>query len=226
MASYPVAATVCLVLMAVGVGVGLRQRRRQREPRLRRALGWFGIVAWIIVTGYQMLPEVYHGASAWPLHLCDIAALLGPIAFLMDWRLGRTLLYFWAFALTTQAFVTPELTAPPTSLHYWTFWLNHLVVVGLAVYDVAVGGYRPRWRDVWITTGITGIWAAAMLGLNLLTGWNYGYVGPGMPARGSILDYLGPWPQRLIWMTLLAIVAYLIVFLPWPIAARFQRAAR
>jgi uncharacterized membrane protein YwaF len=121
-------------------------------------------------------------------------------------------LYFWGIALTTQGFFTLVLTTGPDTMHYWLFWANHTIVVGLAVYEVAVLGYRPRLGDVGAAIGFTALWVAMVLPLNMHYGWNYGYLNEVRLGTQSLLDGLGDWPLRLVWMELLVIAGFVVVW--------------
>ncbi|MEW5918937.1 MAG: TIGR02206 family membrane protein, partial [Gemmatimonadota bacterium] len=91
------------------------------------------------------------------------------------------------------------------------------LIVGGASYIVVVRGYRPTWRDAWFAIAIAITWLAAVFTLNLITGYNYGYVGNAKPSQPSLIDYLGPWPQRVFVMALLGALAMLLLQVPWAI---------
>ncbi len=152
-----------------------------------------------------------------PLHFCDIAALIGPLALLEGNRrrrtLWRNLLFFWGFALTTQGLVTPTVDHGPTHPRFYLFWLNHGSVVGIALYDTVVRGYRPTWHDLGVALSVTYGYAAALIPLNLALGVNYGFTGPSTPSVSTVIDALGPWPLRLLWMALIVAAVFHAVWL-------------
>jgi uncharacterized membrane protein YwaF len=45
--------------------------------------------------------------------------------------------------------------------------------------------------------------------------WNYGFVGPSTPEQPTPVDSLGPYPRRLVWMSLLGCVVFVVLWLPW-----------
>lgn len=132
------------------------------------------------------------------------------------------MVYFWGLGLTTQGFFTPVLEAGPGQVEYWLFWSNHTIVVGLALYRVIVNGYRPGAADLLAAIGLTAVWMAVVLPINILFDLNYGYLGryPPNPNVTTLVEYLGPWPVRLVWMSLLVIVMFVLLWLPWGIARR------
>jgi uncharacterized membrane protein YwaF len=54
-----------------------------------------------------------------------------------------------------------------------------------------------------------------VLPVDLVTGWNYGFVGPSSPEVPSIVDFLGPWPQRLALIVAISAGAMFLLYLPW-----------
>lgn len=222
MVGYPVTVLVCALLVGGLVALGRWLKPRGLEPRLRYVVGGLTIAVWVVMNGWYLSPGQYDPGESWPLHICDLAAIIGPIGVMWRVRWMRGVLYFWGLALTTQGFITPVLNFGPGHMIYWLFWANHTIVVGLAVYDMIVGGYRPGPRDLGRTIGITAIWLVAVFTINYYTGWNYGYVGRGDPGAETIVQALGEWPLRVVWMALLALLAFVIVYVPWPIARKLK----
>lgn len=222
MLTYPVTVTICLLLMAGLALAGRWLKRRGGERTLRYVLAWGSLAAWIGYVGWNMLPARFSWENSLPLHLCDLASLVAPLALLLRWRLLRTLLYFWAFTYTTQAFITPRLWDGPDSFWFWLFWINHVQILGLAIYDVAVLGYRPRLVDVGVVTACSLVWMGIVMPLDYAYDWIYGFVGRHIPETGSVLDYLGDPPWRQVWMVLLSIAGFIVCWLPWPIVRMCQ----
>lgn len=175
---------------------------------------------------YWMLPGRFRWDLSLPCQLCDIAVLVAPFMFLTTWRWPRTMLYFWGIGLSTQAFITPTLEPSygMQTLGYWLFFGLHTAIVGSAVYDVIVRRYRPNWRDLLLALGITVGWFVSMFFLNQLLGdnANYGYVGPARPDRPTVVDALGPWPQRVLVMAAIGIALFICMWAVWPIGARLR----
>ncbi len=220
MLTYPVTVTICLVLMVALALVGRWLKRRGGERPLRLILAWGSLAAWAGYNLWNMQPSRFSWDNSLPLHLCDVASIVAPLALLLRWRPLRAMLYFWAFAFTTQAFITPRLDVGPDSFWYWLFWMNHVQILGLAIYDVAVLNYRPRLGDVGLAVAGTLVWMAVVLPLVIRFDWIYGFIGRRIPETGSILDWLGPWPMRLAWMALLAIAGFVVCWLPWAVVRR------
>lgn len=212
---------VCAALMIGACRLGVTWRGTMRERRLRHAWGWAIVAVKSLETWYWFSPGVYSFEESLPLQLCDLAAVVAALSMLTQWRVARTLLYFWGIGLSTQAFATPTLERGLAHLHYWYFWITHLMIVGSAMYDLVVLGYRPHLRDVLIASAITLTWVGMVTILNVSTGTNYGYIGNMVPDKPTVINKLGPWPARLF--IVIGIVAGLFVAM-WAIWPLWYRA--
>src|SRR5262249_26337123 len=152
--------------------------------------------------------------------------LIAPFALISGNRWLRATLYFWAFGFATQAFIQPTLTAGPAQLLFWAFWTAHALIIACALYDLAVLGFRPGWRDLARAAVVTAGWAAIVLPADLALGANYGFIGnpPAGTALPPFLLALGPWPQRLIPMLAMVAGGFALLLAPWLVAERHSRA--
>lgn len=193
------------------------------EWRLR--LVWIGTTsAWqAMALVWYLLPRNFDWYESLPLHLCDLAAWVAPLALLTQLRWLRSLLYFWGIGLSTQAFFTPVVEGGYGHLSYWLFFVGHLHIVGSAVYDVVVLGYRPRLRDWGVVTLLSLAWIVPVTVFNVLMDVNYGYTGNTAPGGTTLIDYLGPWPWRIGTIVLGSQVLFAAVFVPWVVVGRRRR---
>lgn len=209
-------------LLTATVVLAGRRAKEQRRRRIERAAGVAIIVCWIAVTALWLTPARFEPASSLPLHLCDVTALVAAAVLLTGARIPRAILHFWGLALNTQAFITPLLRAGPGELTFWVFWWLHFVIVGTAVYDLIVGRFRPTWTDYLIAVSGSLIYLLLVLPLDIAFGWNYGYVGSTTPDRPTIIDVLGPWPQRVVVICVLVCAAMALVMLPWALVGAIR----
>lgn len=200
------------------------ERRAAAPTALERTAAWANLAIWIAAHGWWVLPPQLDAATTLPLQLCHVTAVIASLVLLTRRHALRVLLYFWGFALSTQAILTPALTDPPTSIWFWAFWGQHGFVIAVAVYDVAVLGFRPAWRDYWFACRMTFLYGLAMLPVNLALGANYGFVGNSRPETPSVIDLVGPWPARLAVIVILVAGVMALLMLPWEIARRRNRA--
>ena len=161
-------------------------------------------------------------ATGLPLQVCDLNGVIAPLALMTLRRWLRATLYFWTFALTTQAFIQPALQFGPATPLFWWFWAQHTIIMAYAVYDLAVLGFRPGWPDLRRAYVTSAVYLAMVVPLNIWLGSDYGYIGNPLPPQKipPFIDALGPWPLRAIIVLALAALAFVAVELPWTIARR------
>ena len=215
-----VVVAACAAVMITVVVLGRRARRVDREHVVRRTWAW-SVIAWQVPAQlWWVLPANFVLGDSLPLQICDVAAMLAPVALLTRKRWLISLLYFWGIGLSTQAFFTPILTEGHGHVKFWLFWVGHTQIVGSAVYAVCVMGFRPRGRDLLGSVGVGVAYIAALFVLDVILKVNYGYVGPSTPGARTLLDFLGPWPWRAVWLVGLAVVAQTLAYLPWAVFGR------
>ncbi|MEL6328765.1 MAG: TIGR02206 family membrane protein [Planctomycetota bacterium] len=202
--------------IAAIVTLGRRWRGTPREAALRRACGVVLLASqtWYVVHG-ALEPNGFEPAMDIPLHVCDIGAWIAGIAMLMpSLRWAQTVTFFWGYALTTQAFVTPTVKVGPADAVYWLYWLQHGGLVGTAVYIGAVGRYRPRPRDAAALLLATAALLIAAVPINATLGSNYVWIGDTDPDSRTVFDVLGPWPRRAF---LIVLIAHAVMALVWAV---------
>ncbi len=158
---------------------------------------------------------LHNPATTYPLQLCHWCGAAAALVLITGHPLLRAFVYFCGLGLCTQALITPSLVEGPAQFPFWFFWTTHGMIVGVAIYDVAARGFRPGWRDLgWAAVAAT-FYVIVVLPIDLVTGWNYGFVGPSTPDVPSIVDFLGPWPQRLPLIGAIAAALMTLLLLPF-----------
>lgn len=207
-----------LILAACFYAKGLIPLGREGTFRRRLvALAWLVI---IVTNVYWLLPGRFDIHKSLPLHLCDLAIIVAALALQTQRRWLRNLLYFWGLCLSSQGFLTPTLEEGARHIEFWLFWVGHTVIIGGAAYDVIVLGYRPFLRDLAQTVALSLVYGACVSLVNIPFGLNYGYVGNAHPDKPTLIDHLGPWPLRILWITLLGIGVMTVFWLAWAVPRR------
>jgi uncharacterized membrane protein YwaF len=62
-----------------------------------------------------------------------------------------------------------------------------------------------------------------VLPLDVVFGWNYGFVASARPEQPSIVDYLGPWPGRVAVITGLGLTLLAALVVPWTVGRSWLR---
>lgn len=208
----------CAAVIAAACVVGRRLRRLdradggQREARFGAALGW-SIVAWqAFATVWRVLPGQWDLNESLPLHLCRWTGWIAAVCLITGWRRVRALSFFWGLGLSVQGFVTPMWNDGLASVAFWLYWVGHLQIVGVAVYDLVVRAYTPRWRDLGFAV-VAGLgYVLLTVGLNLALDTNYSYLGSWDYGRASVVDRLGDFPDRVYKMVGGAMVLFVLMF--------------
>lgn len=219
-------AVLLAIALATALAIGIRRRRGgaaedtgpgERIVAFGYLAMWAGTFVWLNA-GPRHDP-----LTTWPLQLCHWTAALNAIALVRPHRTLRAIAYFCGLALCTQALVTPSLVEGPAEWPFWFFWSTHAMIVAVPVYDIAARGFRPGLRDFGVACAAAIGYVAIVLPVDLATGWNYGFVGRTKPDVPTIVDWLGPWPQRLVPIVAISFCAMALLLLPG-LAVRVWRA--
>ncbi len=148
-----------------------------------------------------------------PFDICNLTALMLPFLMWTPSYRVHEVLYFWILAGTVQAILTPHLFNGFPNFIFIKYWVVHSGLVIYAVYVTRVFEFRPTLRSIGKAFLMLQAYIAFIVIVNLLLGSNYVYV-LGKPPTASALDYLGPWPWYLLVVEGLALLLFLLVWLP------------
>jgi hypothetical integral membrane protein (TIGR02206 family) len=156
-----------------------------------------------------------------PLQLSDAVTLVSVAAlWLPESALLVELVYFWALSASLQAVLTPDVGQSFPDLPFFTYFVTHSGALAAACLLVFGSRRAPRLNAVWRAYVITLAFACLAAVGTLLTGGNYMFLRH-KPARGSLLDLMGPWPIYILVAAVLALVMFLaLAALARPISAR------
>jgi len=222
-------ATVAIIATLTVIAILVR-RRRPPHPvppgAIERAVACSYLSFWLGTFVWLRFGPLYDPATTYPLQLCHWCGVAAAGTLLSALPVLRAMTYFCGLGLCTQAMITPSLVEGPALFPFWFFWATHGLVVGGAIYDVAARGYRPTPGHYAIACAIAAFYVLLVLPIDLAFGWNYGFVGPSRPDHPSIVDVLGPWPQRLAAIAAIAAAAMALLLAPWLIVRRSPSARR
>jgi hypothetical integral membrane protein (TIGR02206 family) len=191
----------------------------------RRAPGrWIDVVAATIAVAlviaelswqpYVLANHTWSVGASLPVQLCDVAGFVAAAALLWRQLLLVEVAWFWGLGGTLQAVLTPDLKDRFPSFPYLQFYVTHDLVILAAVFLVIGLALQPRpgaVRRIFLLT----LGFAVLVGLiDLVTGGNYMYLRQ-VPASGSLLNLMGPWPWYIVTGSLLTLVVLTILDAPF-----------
>jgi hypothetical integral membrane protein (TIGR02206 family) len=215
---------MALIATAVVTALLVAAARRWGDPW---AVPVGRVLALVILAGFVCEQLTYALRGQWtaevnlPLQLSDAVTLVAVAAL---WRPESALLvelvYFWGLSASLQAVLTPDLGQSFPDLLFFTYFVTHSGAIAAACLLVFGSRRAPRRNAVWRVYAITLAFACLAAVGTLLTGGNYMFLRQ-KPARGSLLDFMGPWPVYILVAALLALVMFLaLAVLARPFSAR------
>lgn len=217
------AAVLATLFAIVALWVTLK---RGVPPRTRERLRWslFGLCAlsqllwdaWQIAVGFWTL------SYSLPLHICTLSVVLCAVMLATRNYLLYQILYFWGWAGATQALLTPDVLFGFPHIAYWIFFVSHASIFLALVFMTFAYGYRPTWRSLLLAFVAVNLLMLPVGLVNWLTGANYMFIAR-PPGAASLLDFLGPWPLYLLAVQPIALLAFVLCYLPWLVADRRRR---
>ena len=149
-----------------------------------------------------------------PLDLCRINEFLCVYLLLKRSYRVFEIAWFLAMAGSVSALLMPDLANDFPDPRFVMFLVSHGASVLAVLYAVFGYGFRPTLRSVRNVLIFLGIYTLCIVAVNLLLDTNYLFLRE-KPAGASVLDYFGPWPFYVFGMIGIAVVACLLLYLPF-----------
>lgn len=168
-------------------------------------------LAWVML---ELIAGTFDMKLHLPFHLCRFANLALPFIFFRRNETLFQILYYWGLSGMIQGAITPDVTHGFPHFHYFRFFIGHNGMVLVLIYAIIVEGYRPTRNGIWLGfLGINVFLALAAI-INYGIGANYFWI-CGKPSTPSLLDYLGPWPLYILTAEIVAVLHFIIAYLPF-----------
>jgi hypothetical integral membrane protein (TIGR02206 family) len=172
------------------------------------------VVAELSWQPYVLANHAWSMAASLPIQLCDVGGFVAAAALLWRQMLLVEAAYFWGLGGTLQALLTPDLKDDFPSFPYLQFYVTHDLVILAALFLVIGLGLLPRpgaVRRIFLLT----LAFAVLVGLiDLATGGNYMYLRQ-VPASGTLLSVIGPWPWYILTGAVVTLVVLVVLDAPF-----------
>lgn len=174
---------------------------------------------WFLSTG------IWSVKRSLPLHLCGISLLLCAFMLISGSKRVYEIAFFWGVGGAVQALLTPNTDYSFPHYVFFEFFTAHSFIVISCLWVTFVDRYRPRFRSVWKAVLAINLYALIIFGVNRLTGGNYLFISH-KPSTPSLMDYLGPWPWYIVSLEAVAVILFLILYLPFAVSGRIANSKR
>jgi hypothetical integral membrane protein (TIGR02206 family) len=178
-------------------------------------LAIFLLVNEIVYQLYQVENGTWNVNHSLPLYLCDIGAFVAAVALIWPKRILVEITWFWAIAGALQGILTPDHVIVFPSYDWLEFYGDHIGVVLAAVFLVVGRRLYPQPRAV-LRVIVVSVVVLVLVGVvDALTNANYDFLR--FPSPGSIQGLLGPWPWYILGTTVVGLVLFGVLDVPfWP----------
>jgi hypothetical integral membrane protein (TIGR02206 family) len=200
--------------------------RLARNPAVARSVAFLLAALLVINTAVTYGMRFATGrfdVSTWlPMHLCDWAAVTTVLALCFRWQWAYELAYFWGLGGTLQALLTPDIVVDFPTIWFLVFFIGHGAAIVSVIFLTLAVGMRPWPRSLLRAILWSNLYLLCAGVVDYLFDANYGYLRE-KPQRGSLLDYLGPWPIYIGGLEIVAAVTFFILYLPFLIADSLRK---
>ena len=204
---------IALLILFVGLLAYLKKSSTQQD--FRDSLG--NVIALLLFINFPLYfaLQVFDGSLSWataiPLYPCPLSGLLAPILVRTKNPKLFNVIFYWVFAGTIQAVITPEIKFTFPHYEYFYFWICHAGLLALLGYMLIIQESEPKLGGVLPAFAWFNLLIVIALGINTLVGTNYYYL-KAKPIVPTLIDYLGPWPWYILGVELVALTQFFLSF--------------
>jgi hypothetical integral membrane protein (TIGR02206 family) len=202
-----------VVLLAAAL-TAIQRRLLPGNKALRIGFAVAILLDWTLYYGHLVAQGQLTFPDHLPLELCDASLFLVIIALLTLNELAYDLAYYGALAGATMAILTPNLWEPFPSFGTVQFFVAHGLIVAGALFLAWSRLARPRpWSVGRAMVGVN-LFAACVGTFDAVYKTDYMYL-RAKPQNASMLDLLGPWPWYILAAEPVALMIFLLLYLPY-----------
>lgn len=202
------------VVVLAGVFALIQRRLTPGTRWLRLGLGSLLLLDSLVYYGYLAYRGQLTFPDHLPLELCDASLFLTIFALFTLNRAVYDLAYYWALAGATMALLTPNLWEPFPSFGTIQFFVDHGLIVASVLFLAWSRLMRPRAWSVMRAMLVLNILAVFIGAFDYFYKTDYMYL-RAKPRNASLLDLLGPWPWYIAATEFVALLLFVLLYLPF-----------
>jgi hypothetical integral membrane protein (TIGR02206 family) len=149
-----------------------------------------------------------------PLELCDASLFLVVIALLTLNSLAFDLAYYFALAGASMSLLTPNLPDPSPLYLTIQYFADHGLLVTAVLYLVWSCQARPSPWSIARALLAVNVFAALVGAFDFAFHTDYMFL-RAKPQAGTLLTILGPWPWYILACEPVALLLFLLLYLPF-----------
>ncbi len=201
LAAVSVIASVITLACAWGRRVGLERAKRGGRALAIVLLAYYAIECVVrLQLGVQPIILL-------PLEICSILFFVGAYAYWSGSEPARDIVYFWTYAGTHHAMITPTPAEGFPSVELVRYFACHGLLILSAVYGVVALDWRPNLRSMVRAFLALQAWEIFVGVIDWASGQNFLYLRHPPPSP-TLFDQLGPWPWYLLSLELVAALSF------------------
>jgi len=181
------------------------------QDNLGRGLAWVLFFSFPTYVALQLLDGSVSWNTALPLYPCPLASLAAPLLIRSKNTTLFNVIFYWVFAGTLQAVITPEVKSTFPHYEYFYFWVCHAGLLGLLLFTLVIQDKEPTLRGVVSAFIWLNVFVVISAIVNSLLGSNYYYLSA-KPTVPTLMDYLGPWPWYILGVETVALIQFVLSF--------------
>ena len=196
---------------------------KKYQNKLGQFIGIVVAASYLIWIFLEILAGTFDFKIHLPFHLCRVANIFIPLVLIYKNDRVYQILYFWGMSGVFQGLLTPDITNDFPHFHFFRFWIGHNGTIIALVYASVVYGMRPKIESIKHAFIALNIFLLVSIFANLILEANYFWI-CGKPPMKSLLDYLGPWPWYIFVAEFVALLHFIVAYIPFYILDRKSRA--
>lgn len=210
-------AVIILVILANFLVFRYRNHLRQAkrlEKVVRLSIALLLVILEIGLMVWEAVGGIWSAQGSLPLQLCDLSLILSVIVLCCKNRKVYEIAYFLGVGGAGQALLTPDTAYAFPHFVFVDFFLAHSLIITALLWMTFVHNFRPHLISIGKSMFWTNVYAMVIGLFNFFSGSNYAYL-CAKPGNPSLLDYLGDWPWYILSLEIVALLVYLVCYLPF-----------